>query len=129
MNKYMKNSLIGLFVYLLILVVYFGIFVNKPNEFLLTIFFGPFLWIPLLTYPVIILIAIIVFQSKRKQNISPCLISSSIIVFGFGLILTEDIFKNIQEEKHVHIYYLIVASLSCFIGFMYAKWRTPKKPN
>ena len=125
MNKYMKSSLSGMFVYLLILVVYFGIFVNKPNEFLLTILSGPFLWVPLLIYPGIILLTINFVLSKRKQNISPSFISSSIIVFGFGLILIDENLKNYQDQKHS--YFFLVAVVSCFIGFMYAKWRTPNE--
>ncbi len=123
----MKSGLSGMFIYLLILVVYFCIVVNKPNEFLLTILFGPFLWVPLLTYPGIILLTIIFVLSKRKQNISHSFISSSIIVFGIGLILTDDNLKKHQDQNQ--LYYFLVAAVSCFIGFMYAKWRTPNKPN
>lgn len=127
MNKYMKSSLSGMFVYLLILVVYFGVFVNKPNEFLLTILFGPLLWVPLLIYPGTILLIINFALSKRKQNISTSFISSSIIVFGLGLILTNDYFKHFQGQNHFLLF--LVAAISCFIGFLYAKWRTPNKPN
>ena len=123
MNKYIKSSLNGMLLYLLILVVYFGIIVNKPNEFLLTILFGPFLWVPLLAYPGTILLTIIFVLNKRKQNISTSFISSSIIIFAFGLILTDDYFKNYRGQKHLHLF--LVAAVCCFIGFMYAKWRTP----
>jgi len=125
MNKYMKSSIIGMFVYLLILVVYFGVFVNKPNEFLLTILFGPLFWVPLLIYPGTILLIINFALRKKKQNISTSFISSSIIVFGFGLILTNDYFKNYQGQKHFLLF--LVAAISCFIGFLYAKWRTPNE--
>lgn len=127
MNKYTKSILSGIFVYLLILVIYFGVFVNKPNEFLLTILFGPFFWFPLLIYPGTILLIINFALSKRKQNISPSFISSSIIVFGLGLILTNDFFKKYQGQDHFPLF--LVAVISCFVGFLYAKWRTPNKPN
>jgi CDP-diglyceride synthetase len=123
----MKSSIFGMFVYLLILVVYFGVFVNKPNEFLVTILAGPFLWVPLLIYPGTILLIINFAFRNKKQNISPSFISSSIIVFGFGLILTNDYLKNYQGQNHFLLF--LVAAISCFIGFLYAKWRTPNKPN
>jgi membrane protein DedA with SNARE-associated domain len=127
MNKYIKSSIIGISVYLLIFVVYFGIFVNKPNEFLLTILAGPFIWVPLLIYPGIILLTTIFVLNKINSNISLCFISSSIIIFGFGLLLSGEYFKDYQNQKHLN--YFFVAAISCFIGFIYAKWRTPNKPN
>ena len=125
MKKYMKSTLTGVIVYLLTLVVYFGIFVNEPNEFILILLVGPFFWIPLLAYPGIILLTIIFVLNKRNYYISTSFISSSIIVFGLGLILIDENLKNHQGQKHLHCF--LVAAVSCFIGFMYAKWRTPNK--
>ena len=127
MNVYAKSSLIGIMGYLSILIFYYCIVVNKPNEFLACIFFGPFLWIPLLIYPGVLIVAVFIILTIKKQKISSSLISSTVIIYGVGLLLTEDIYKKLQGPGYW--LFCLVAAISCFIGFIYAKWRTPNKTN
>jgi hypothetical protein len=134
MNSYTKSSLIGVSVYLIIHIVA-CIMINKPgtsivasasDSFLLCIFLGPFMWIPLLIYPGIFIIAIFVVLRGIKYNISPSLISSSIIFYSIGLLLAQhgfEIFKRGTESWKL----MLIAAISCFLGFLYAKFRTPNK--
>ena len=76
MNKYVKSSLIGLLGYLLIQIVS-CIVMNKPgtsiiakssDAFLICIFVGPFMWIPLLIYPGFLIIAIFAVLNRKKYR-------------------------------------------------------------
>ena len=132
MNIYVKSSLKGILVYLLIQVMA-CIVVNKPgtsiiakssDSFLLCIFVGPLMWIPLLIYPGIFIIVLFAVLNWGKKKISPSLISSSIIFYGIGLLLAQygfEIFKRGTEPGKL----IIIAAISCSIGFLYAKLRTP----
>ena len=136
MNIYVKSSLRGILGYLLIQIVS-CIFVSKPgtsiiakwsDSFLLCIFACPFMWIPLLIYPGIFIIAIFAVLNRGKKEISPSLISSSIIIYSIGLLIAEyglEFFKRGVEPWKL----ILIAAISCSIGFLYAKSRTPNKAN
>jgi hypothetical protein len=134
MNKYAKSSIIGVLGYLFIQIVS-CIVVNKPgtsiiakssDAFLLCIFAGPFMWIPLLIYPSIFIIAIFSVLSRKKIKISSSLISSSIIFYGIGLLLAQyvfELFKRSTEPWKL----ILIAAVSCSLGFLYSKLRTPNQ--
>jgi len=134
MNIYVKSSLRGILGYLLIQIVS-CIVVSKPgtsiiakssDSFLLCIFAGPFMWIPFLIYPSIFIIAIFAVLSRRKKKISSSLISSSIILYSIGLLLAQygfELFKRGTEPWKL----IPIAAISCSIGFLYAKLRTPNE--
>ena len=136
MNIYVKSSLRGILGYLLIQIVS-CIFVSKPgtsiiakssDSFLLCIFAGPFMWIPLLIYPSIFIIALFAVLNRGKKKISPSLISSSIIFYGIGLLIAQygfEFFKRGTEPWKL----ILIAAISCSISFFYAKARTPNKAN
>jgi len=107
-NIYIKSSLRGILGYLLIQIVS-CIVVSKPgtsiiakssDAFLFCIFAGPFMWVPLLIYPSIFIIAIFAVLSMMKKKISSSLISSSIILYSIGLLLAQygfEMFKRGTE--------------------------------
>lgn len=132
MNQYVKSSLKGILGYLLIQIVSCivvsksgtSIIAKSSDSLLLCIFAGPLIWIPLLIYPGIFIIALFAVLNRRKKKISPSLISSSIIFYGIGLLLAQygfELFKRGTEPGKL----IIIAAISCSIGFLYAKLRTP----
>jgi len=136
MNTYAKSGLIGVLGFLFIQIVS-CILVNKPgtsiiakssDSFLLCTLAGPFVWIPLLIYPGILIIAIFAVLSRRKKKISSALISSSIIFYSIGLLIAQygfELFKRDTEPWKL----ILIAAISCSIGFLYTKSRTPNKAN
>ena len=136
MNTYAKSGLIGLLGFLFIQIVS-CILVNKPgtsiiakssDSFLLCTLAGPFVWIPLLIYPGVLIIAIFAVLSRRKKKISSVLISSSIIFYSIGLLIAQygfELFKRDTEPRKL----ILIAAISCSIGFLYTKSRTPNKAN
>lgn len=135
-NIYIKSSFKGILGYLLIQIVS-CIIVNKPgisiiakssDSFFLCIFAAPFMWMPLLIYPSIFIIAIFAVLSRMKKKISPLLISSSIIFYSIGLLLAQyefEIFERGTEPWKL----IIIAVISCSMGFFYAKLRTTNEAN
>lgn len=136
MNIYVKSSLRGILGYLFIQIIS-CIFVNKPgtsiiakwsDSFFLCIFACPLMWIPLLIYPGIFIIAIFAVLNRGKKEISPSLISSSIIIYSIGLLIAEygfEFFKRGIEPWKL----FLIAAISCSIGFLYAKSRTPDRAS
>lgn len=136
MNTHAKNSLIGVLVFLFVQIVS-CILVNKPgtsiiakssDSFLVCTLAGPFMWIPLLIYPGIIIIAIFAVLRWEKKKISSALISSSIIIYSIGLLIAQygfELFKRDTEPWKL----ILIAAISCSIGFLYAKSRTPNRSN
>jgi len=136
MNNYTKSSLAGVLVYLFIQTVA-CIFVNEPSSsivakqsdaFLLCIILGWVMWIPPLIYPGFIISVILIISRLTKHRISSSLISSSINLFGIGLLLAQykfKLFKKGIEPRHL----IVIAVISCFLGFIYARLRAPDKAN
>lgn len=136
MNTYAKSSLIGVLGFLFIQIVW-CILVNKPgtsiiakssDSFLLCILLGPLMWIPLLIYPGIFIIAIFAVLSKRKKRISSALISSSIIIYSISLLIAQygfELFKRGTEPWKL----VLIAIISCSIGFLYTKLRAPNQAD
>lgn len=136
MNKYAKSCIIGVLGYLFIQIVP-CIVVNKPgtsiiakssDSFLLCTLAGPFMWIPLLIYPGIFIIALFAVLSRKKIIISSSLISSSIIFYSIGLFLAQYVFELFKRDTEPWKL-LLIAAISCSIGFLYAKSKTPNKAN
>jgi hypothetical protein len=136
MNIFVKSSLKGILGYLLIQVVTCiamskagtSIVAKASDSFILCASVGPFLWIPLLIYPGILLLAISAVKSWKKSAVSPYLISSTFIIYGIDLVLAQYVFELFKKGLDPWTLSL-VGIISCFVGFIYTKLRAPIEVN
>lgn len=128
MNIYVRSSLSGAVGYLFIQFLY-CIFNNKPgtsiiaktsDAFIGCILLGPIIWIPLLIYPGVLLGAIFISIRLKGSTVSSSLISSSIILYGIGLIFAQHVLELFKRDTDPWKLFLI-AAISCIAGFLFVK--------
>jgi hypothetical protein len=136
MEKHSKGVLKAVLWYLAIQIV-FCIVSNKPgtsiiskpfDAVLLCVLAGPFMWIPYLIYPILIIILIYILQKRIKIKITPSFIPSSIIFYGVTLALANyafDFFETGTEPRK----FMFIAGISCTIGYFYSIYKTPVHAN
>jgi len=125
MDKYSKNIFIGFLGYYLIMTIN-CIASIKPGTSIIASRFDAFLfctclgWISIilsLFYPVILIIAIFVMSHLKKYRVTPFLISSSLVLYAIGFILAQHMFGFFKKEGELW-QPLLIAGISCFIGFI-----------
>ena len=135
MQNYSKHITIGILGYLAIMIVS-SILTTEPGStmapntildgFLLYFMLGPFMWIPLLSYPIVGLVGLYTVLRYGHIRISPSLISSTLIFYGISLVAAQYGFEMFKRGRHPW-QFVVLTGISCTVGYVYANLRTPKE--
>ena len=126
MNPYTKKGLTGTLGYLLIQTVA-CIFGHKPgtsiiatasDSVILCTMAGPLMWIPLLIFPIVALVIVFGLLKAFKHTASASLISSTIILYGIGLVFGQYAFGLFDKSGPQFWKLIQIAGISAVIGLM-----------
>jgi hypothetical protein len=121
--SYKESVVHGVVVYLCVLVVGSLMFGNDSTfsggtTLIMTLFVGPFYFIPFLAYPAAIVVAMLVVTSRSKNKLAPSFVSSSFMIYSCVLLYSWEVL----EVGHGHKQFIVMAVVSCACGYYYARY-------